>query len=73
MTRVVSIDGLDEIVARLRESGRTVIGPVVRDGVITHDEVESVSDLPMGWTEEQEGGRKLFVSKANLGFELGTK
>ena len=56
MARVLTLRGLDEIVTTLRGHGRTVIGPVVRDGVITHDEILSADELPAGWTEEQEGG-----------------
>lgn len=61
MTRIVSMDGLEEMVRSLRESGRAVIGPVVRDGVITHDEIESADELPRGWTEDQHGGRYRLV------------
>ena len=53
---VVGTDGLDQIVQALRADGRTVIGPLVRNGVITHDEIQSARELPEGWTEEQEGG-----------------
>ena len=49
-------DGLDALIRHLRDDGRTVIGPVVRDGVITHDEVEHGDELPRGWTDDQEGG-----------------
>ena len=57
MTRVVPASGLTRIVEALRAEGRAVIGPVVRDGVITHGEITSADDLPMGWTEDQDGGR----------------
>ncbi len=56
MARDAIIDGLDGIVQALRAEGRAVIGPVVRDGVITHDEIASADELPTGWTEEQDGG-----------------
>ena len=54
---VLDLAGLDHVVALLRQAGRTVIGPVVRDEVITHGEINSVADLPRGWTEEQDGGQ----------------
>ena len=38
-----------------------MIGPVVRDGVIIHDEIESAAALPAGWTEDQNGGRYRLV------------
>jgi ferredoxin len=53
---VVGADGLDRIIIALRAQGRTVLGPVVTDGVIDHREIESVADLPWGWTDRQEAG-----------------
>ncbi|NNC81576.1 MAG: 4Fe-4S dicluster domain-containing protein [Acidimicrobiales bacterium] len=57
MTHVVTADGLDELITALRDDGRTIIGPQARDGVITHDVIDSATELPRGWTEEQNGGR----------------
>ena len=54
--RVISLDGLDRIIRLLRDEGRLVLGPVVRDGVITHAELAGAADLPRGWTEHQDGG-----------------
>ena len=53
---VLDDSGIDALISVLRADGRTVFGPVVRDGVITHDEIAAASDLPRGWTEEQDGG-----------------
>jgi hypothetical protein len=36
--------------------GFTVLGPTVRDGAITYDELESLEDLPIGWRDLQEAG-----------------
>jgi sulfhydrogenase subunit beta (sulfur reductase) len=33
-----------------------VIGPTVRDEAIVYDAIHTVEDLPIGWTDEQEGG-----------------
>ena len=33
-----------------------VLGPTVRDGAIVYDELISTDDLPVGWTDEQNGG-----------------
>ncbi|MDH3683436.1 MAG: 4Fe-4S dicluster domain-containing protein, partial [Acidimicrobiia bacterium] len=54
---MLDVYGLEAILRGLRDAGRTVIGPVVRDGVITHDEIERIADLPIGWTDDQDGGR----------------
>ncbi len=40
----------------LREEGYTLLGPTIRDQAIVYDEVTSPSDLPVGWTDEQEKG-----------------
>jgi ferredoxin len=40
----------------LRQRGYGLIGPTLRDGAIVLDEIESTADLPVGWTDEQDGG-----------------
>jgi sulfhydrogenase subunit beta (sulfur reductase) len=45
-----------ELFAALNNRGYQVIGPTVRDGAIVYDGLHSVEDLPVGWTDEQEGG-----------------
>lgn len=40
----------------LIKGGYRVIGPVVRDGTITYDDLANVEDMPIGWTDEQEAG-----------------
>src|SRR3954470_15294452 len=47
---------LDALLDALRGRGYAVIGPVVRDGGIAYEEVDSAADLPAGWRDEQEGG-----------------
>jgi len=43
--------------AALRRCGFEVVGPTVRDGAIVYDTLRSVEDLPIGWTDEQDGGK----------------
>jgi sulfhydrogenase subunit beta (sulfur reductase) len=50
-------DGLDRLLAHLRETGHQLIGPRVSDGAIVYDRIDSTADLPEGWTDEQEAGR----------------
>ena len=45
-----------ELLVALRNRGYQVIGPMVRDGAIVYGQLDSLEDLPIGWTEEQEGG-----------------
>jgi sulfhydrogenase subunit beta (sulfur reductase) len=48
---------LASLVEALRDSGRRVIGPTIRDGAIVYDEIHSTADLPGGWKDEQSAGR----------------
>ncbi len=45
-----------ELFAALKNLRYQVIGPTVRDGAIVYDELGAVEDLPIGWTDEQDGG-----------------
>lgn len=40
----------------LHVKGYRVIAPIVRDGAIEYDEVSSIAELPVGWTDQQEAG-----------------
>lgn len=42
--------------AALAERGYVVVGPRVDQGAIVYDEISAVSDLPIGWTDEQAPG-----------------
>ncbi len=54
---VLSLDGLDALIAALVADGRQVIGPSRRGDVVDLDEVSSVADLPAGLQDEQSPGR----------------
>jgi ferredoxin len=56
-TLVVEARELDALLGALRERGHTLLGPTLRDGAIVLDEIGGASDLPVGWTDEQDGGR----------------
>ena len=45
------------LLAALQARGYRLVGPTVRDGAIVYDELSGVDDLPIGWTDEQDGGR----------------
>jgi len=46
---VVERSGVDALLAELRRRGYRTVGPVVRDGAITYDDVTSGAQLPEGW------------------------
>ena len=51
-----------------------IIGPTLRDGAIVYEELSSADDLPVGWTDEQEGGTyrlKKRLDQAYFGYAVG--
>lgn len=46
----------DALLEVLTRRGYTLIGPRVRDNAIVYDRIQQSEDLPVGWTDEQEGG-----------------
>ncbi|HZE05125.1 MAG TPA: 4Fe-4S dicluster domain-containing protein [Solirubrobacteraceae bacterium] len=64
----------DALLGALTRRGYTVIGPTVRDQAIVYGEVGAASDLPVGWTDEQDGGRyrlRRRDDEALFGFAVG--
>lgn len=39
----------------LKQSGYRLVGPTLENGAIVYDELTSINDLPIGWTDAQEG------------------
>ena len=62
------------LLAALQSRGYQVVGPTVRDNAIVYDAITSVSDLPIGYTDEQDGGTyrlKKRADKAMFGYAVG--
>lgn len=47
---------LSQLFAALEQRGYVIVGPTVRQGAIVYDRLQSIEDLPKGWTDEQEAG-----------------
>ena len=47
---------LQDLIDLLREQGYCVVGPTIRDEAIVYEELVNLEDLPMGWTDRQDGG-----------------
>jgi NAD(P)H-flavin reductase/NAD-dependent dihydropyrimidine dehydrogenase PreA subunit len=65
---------LDALVQALREAGRRVIAPTVRDGAIVYDEIESAGQLPAGWRDEQSAGSYRLAERSDdrvFGYTVG--
>lgn len=45
---------LQAIIDALKGRGYRVVGPTVSDSAITYGEIDSIAELPVGWTEEQD-------------------
>jgi sulfhydrogenase subunit beta (sulfur reductase) len=56
MAETLAAVELDALLDALRARGYRIVGPVLRDGAIVHGELAAASDLPAGWTDEQEPG-----------------
>jgi ferredoxin len=56
MTVTLQRGAVDDLIAALARRGYTVVGPTVAQGAIVYDELRSSADLPVGWTDEQDGG-----------------
>jgi len=71
---VLGVDGLQALLDALTERGYRVVGPTVRDQAIVYDDVRAQDDLPVGWTDEQDGGRYRLVRRdddARFGYAVG--
>jgi ferredoxin len=71
---VITLEGLGGLISGLRAQGFRVIGPRLRDQAIVYDDVESIDDLPAGWTDEQDGGHyrvRRREDAALFGFNVG--
>ena len=54
--RVLERKSLTPLLEALRRRGYEVIGPAVRNGAISYEALSSAEELPVGVTDEQEGG-----------------
>ncbi|MCB1535421.1 MAG: sulfite reductase subunit A, partial [Rhodoblastus sp.] len=71
---ILSLADLNTLIDSLRSEGRRAIGPVVRDGAIVHDDIESVDDLPAGMTDEAAPGHYRLARRddaALFGYAVG--
>lgn len=65
---------LQQLFDALTRRGYQIVGPTVRDGAIVYEQLNSVADLPAGWTDEQDGGSyrlKRRDDEALFGFNVG--
>ncbi len=71
---VLERDHLQLLLDILGKRGYRVVGPTVRDRAIVYDDLTSLADLPVGWTDEQDGGTYRLKRRndgALFGYALG--
>jgi ferredoxin len=55
-TAVLDRVALNELISTLSEEGYRPIGPKRKDNAIVYEPLESADELPMGWSDRQDGG-----------------
>lgn len=71
---VVERENIQQLFVTLTSKGYQVVGPTIRDNAIVYDTLASVADLPVGYTDEQDGGTyrlKKRVDGALFGYVVG--
>ncbi len=71
---IVKKDTVESLLTLLKEQKFKTIGPTVRDNAIIYDELEKISDLPVGITDIHEAGSyrlKERDDKALFGYNVG--
>ncbi len=71
---VIEREHLQELFVALASKGYQIVGPTVRDNAIVYDTLGSITDLPIGYTDEQDGGTyrlKKRNDKALFGYAVG--
>jgi ferredoxin len=72
--QVIMRDGLQALLDALHRREYRVVGPTLRDRAVVYDDIASVSDLPEGWTDEQDGGHYRIARRndaALFGYAVG--
>jgi sulfhydrogenase subunit beta (sulfur reductase) len=71
---VIAPEALDDLLDSLHARGFRVLGPTVRDGAIVYEELDSAAELPVGWTDRQDGGSYRLERRdddARFGYAVG--
>lgn len=63
--RVLTQAGLQELMSALKDAGYTVLGPRIVGNAVVVDEITALSELPAGWSDEQEAGYYRLLQTGN--------
>ncbi|WP_444935884.1 4Fe-4S dicluster domain-containing protein [Microbulbifer sp. JMSA004] len=70
----LAANDLDCLIQAIRSEGYQLFGPILHNGSITYGEIETPTDLPQGWTDQQEAGQYRVEhrnDKAYFGYAVG--
>lgn len=73
-TYKVQASEISSLIELIKRDNYKVIGPTVKDSAIIYDEIDSIDNLPIGITDEQEAGHYRLVKKddgAFFGYNVG--
>lgn len=71
---IIQAQSLQNLFDALTVRGYELIGPTIRDSAIVYEEIDSVADMPAGWTDEQDGGTYRLTKRADaalFGYTVG--
>jgi sulfhydrogenase subunit beta (sulfur reductase) len=72
--KIVERKTMNILIDILKEKGYKIIGPVIKEGAIVYEELESIDNMPIGWTDEQDAAEyrlKTRTDKALFGYVVG--
>ena len=53
---ILERENFQDLLDALDIKGYKICGPTIKDSAIVYDEISSVDELPIGWTDHQNGG-----------------
>ncbi|MDM8521099.1 4Fe-4S dicluster domain-containing protein [Anaerolineales bacterium HSG6] len=62
---IVKRADFEQLLDALNARNYQIVGPTVQEKAIVYDEITSVNDLPIGWTDEQDKGRYRLKRRAD--------
>jgi sulfhydrogenase subunit beta (sulfur reductase) len=71
---VIDAKDLARLLGAISGEGYELFGPAIREGAIVYDRLNSVEDLPCGWTDEQSAGKYRLTRRkdqAVFGYNVG--
>lgn len=72
--KLIDLTGLQALFDALRQRGYEIVGPVYQDDAIVYDRIDTVAQLPAGWTDRQAPGSYRLVRRADdavFGYAVG--